>query len=84
MKRALQLLALGVAMVTVIGWLAGGRNPGWTRTSVAVRRVDPVTELPYQEYERRFVPGVELLALGLVAAAGLMVVSWLVRHHPTR
>ncbi len=77
MRKALQILALFVAVVAVAGWLAGGRNPGWTRTSVTHREKDPVTEIEFPVTEKRFVPGVELLAVALVGAGFLWAASFL-------
>lgn len=50
----------------VAWWVWAGRNPGWTKDKVAIQKIDEVLEMPYVEYEERFVPGVDL-----VAAAGL-------------
>ena len=78
MKKALRVLALGIAVVGLLGWLLGGRNPGWTKTSVNHLAKDPVTEIEYPVTEKRFVPGVDLLAAALVGSGFLLVTSFLV------
>ena len=69
-------LGVGCAAVTLGVWLLQGANTGWSRTSFPVEKTDEVTGLTYREYERRFQPGVDFLAVGLFMAAGLGGVSW--------
>ena len=83
MKRTLQILALVVAAVAVISWLALGANRGWTRTSVPVKSVDAVTGIEGIEYRKQFVPGVDLLGCALIGAAMLSGASFLFRQQQT-
>jgi hypothetical protein len=70
MKRTLRILALLILVVGIGLWLWGGQNRGWTKTSKAIERIDPVTEIVYPDYEKGFYPGIDfLLVTGLVAAA---------------
>lgn len=78
MKNVLLLLAALCAVAVLGVWFALGAHTGWTKTSVAIQKVDPVTEISYAEYENRFVPGVDFLAAGLIGsgllgAAGLLL-----------
>lgn len=70
----MRLLLRLVAVAALIGggtwWLAAGANRGWTKTSVPVVQVDEVTGLESRIYERRLMPGVEVLG-AFLAAAGL-------------
>ncbi len=66
------LLALGVFSF----WAAKGYNDGWTKNEVPVTRLDPVTEIEYVEYEKRFVPGLEFLGAGVFAGLLLAGVTF--------
>ena len=43
MKKILNILSLTVLVVAVATWLATGANRAWTKTSVQVKTLDPVT-----------------------------------------
>jgi len=75
MRRMLQRVALALAATTVAGWLALGANHGWTKTTVTRWQKDPVTEIDGPVVEKKFVPGIDLLAVGLMGAMGLFIVS---------
>ena len=72
MKRTLQLLAVLVLLAAGTTWLATGANRGWTKTSVPVKTLDPVTGIEGISYEKKFLPGVDFLgaAFGGRGAAG--------------
>ena len=69
------MLATLFLVATCGAWLLGGAHSGWTRTSLPVEKTDEITGLTYREYERRFQPGVDFLAAGVVIAAGLGGIS---------
>src|ERR1035437_863274 len=76
MKKTLQLLAVLVLLAAGATWLATGANRGWTKTSVAVKTLDPVTAIDGISYEKKFLPGVDFLGAaalgaGLLAGASL-------------
>jgi len=75
----LQRVALALAVTTVAGWLALGANRGWTKTTVTRWQKDPVTEIDGPVVEKRFVPGIDLLAVGLMSAMALFIVSLFAR-----
>lgn len=79
MKRAIQMLAIVLALASVALWLAMGANTGWTKNRVQVRTLDPVTELEQVEWQDKFVPGLELLGGGLAVAGVLFIGSFFVR-----
>ena len=79
MRTILRLTALFVALVTLVLWLFGGPNTGFTKTSVQVKTVDPVTEQEIITWEKRFLPGVELLGGGLLTGAVLFGAGFLFR-----
>jgi hypothetical protein len=68
MRKMLQSLALLVVLVAAVTWLATGANRGWTKTSMPVRTLDPVTGIEGISYQSKFLPGVDFLgAAGAVA-----------------
>jgi hypothetical protein len=83
MRTILRLAALFVALVTLVLWLFGGPNTGFTKTSVMVKTIEPVTEREIITWEKRFLPGVEFLGAGLLAGALLFGASFLFRTNPS-
>jgi hypothetical protein len=76
MKKILLLLAVLVLLAAGAIWLATGANRGWTKTSVMVKTLDPVTGIEGISYTKKFLPGVDFLAVaglgaGLLAGASL-------------
>ena len=61
-------------------WLATGANRGWTKTSVPVKRTDEVTGITVDDYQKRFVPGIDFLGAALVGSGILAGASFLVRN----
>lgn len=78
-KRTLQWAAVGLVAAVMAGWLFLGGHRGWTKTTVTRWEKDPVTEIEGPVIEKRFVPGVDLLAVGLAGALTLFIVSLFVR-----
>ena len=75
MSRALRIMALCIAVSSLAGWATLGSNRGWTKTTVTRWQKDPVTEIDGPVVEKKFVPGIDLLAVGLMGAMGLFIVS---------
>ena len=71
MKRILQLMAVLVLLAAGATWLATGANRGWTKTSVVVKTLDPVTEIEGISYQKKFLPGLDFLG-GSALLAGLL------------
>ena len=71
MKRILQLMAVLVLLVAGTTWLATGANRRWTKTSVMIKTLDPVTEIEGITYQKKFLPGVDFLGAS-VLVAGLL------------
>jgi hypothetical protein len=84
MRRALHTLALAVAVLATLGWLALGANRGWTRTSVPVKTTDDVTGIEGIQYRKQFVPGLDLLGGALLGAGLLAGASLLFRNQQTK
>ena len=83
MKKTLQLLAVLVLVVAGTTWLATGANRGWTKTSVAVKTLDPVTGIDGITYEKKFLPGVDFLGAAFGGAALLAGTSLFFRKTKT-
>ena len=79
MKRAIQIAAAVLAIATVGLWFAKGANSGWTKNRVQVKTIDPVTEIEQVEWQDKFLPGLDILGGGLVAAGALIVGSLFIR-----
>jgi hypothetical protein len=82
MRTILRVAALLVAVVVLALWFFGGPNLGWTKNSVPHKVRDPVTDIEVDVYEKRWVPGIDFLGAGLVAAGLLAGASFLFRRRP--
>jgi len=81
MKRILQLLAVLVLLAAGTTWLATGTNRGWTKTSVPVKTLDPVTGIDGISYKPKFLPGVDFLGAAALGAGLLAGASLFFRSH---
>jgi hypothetical protein len=81
MKRILQLLAVLVLLAAGATWLATGTNRGWTKTSVPVKTLDPVTGIDGISYQKKFLPGVDFLGAAALGAGLLAGASLFFRSH---
>jgi len=83
MKKSLQILAVLVLLAAIITWMVTGANRGWTKTSVAVKTLDPVTEIEGITYQKKFLPGVDFLGAAFGGAALLAGASLFFRKPKT-
>jgi hypothetical protein len=81
MKRNLRIFALVLLLAAGLTWLTTGANRGWTRTSVPVKTLDPVTGIEGIEYHKQFVPGLDFLGGALLGAGFLAGTSFFFRKH---
>jgi hypothetical protein len=79
MKRALQVLAVVLAVATLCVWVARGANTGWTKNRVQVKTVDPITEIEQVEWQDKFLPGLDFVGGGLITAGAIFVGSLFIR-----
>jgi hypothetical protein len=80
MKKALRILAVLVLLAAGTTWLVTGTNRGWTKTSVAIKTLDPVTEIEGITYQKKFLPGVDFLGGAAAVAGALAVASFFFRN----
>jgi len=79
MKKTLNILALAVVLAAGVTWAATGANRAWTKTSVKVETLDPVTGIEGITYQDKFLPGVDFLGAAAALAAALAGSSLLIR-----
>ena len=79
MKSTLRWLAIAVLLGALGYWAAAGGNRGWTKTSVPIKTVDDVTGIEGVTYQKKFIPGVEFLAVAGVASFLCAGLSFLFR-----
>ncbi len=63
-------------------WAATGAQRGWTKTSVPVKTLDEVTGIEGVTYHKKFVPGVDFLAVAAVLGVIFAGASFLFRTKP--
>jgi len=79
-QRILKRLAWFLLVTAAATWLVTGANHGWTKTSVPVKTLDPVTGLEGITYVPKFLPGVDFLGVAFASAALLASASLCFRH----
>jgi len=79
MRKALQLLAVLLILAAVITWAATGASRGWTKTSVPVKTLDPVTGIEAINYQPKFIAGVDFLGAAFGGAVLLVGASFIFR-----
>jgi TRAP-type C4-dicarboxylate transport system permease small subunit len=83
-KKTLRILAVILVLAFAGFWLASGANRGWTKTSVPVKTLDEVTGIEGITYEKKFVPGIDFLTVGVGATVLLAGVSFLFERNQTK
>ena len=78
-KRVFRAAAALLFLAALVSWLAAGANRGWTKTSVPVKRTDEVTGISVDDYQKRFVPGIDFLGAALLGSGILAGASLLIR-----
>ena len=75
-----RMLAGFIALFCFAFWAAAGWNRGYTKTQIPVHHVDEITGIEFVTYKQHFMPGVELLALGLFIGLALFSITFIRRH----
>jgi hypothetical protein len=80
MRMALRIIALVVVVGAVTFWAVAGANRGWTKTQVPRKVLDPVTGLEGIQWQHKFIPGVDFLAVAVSGAGILGAISLFIRN----
>jgi hypothetical protein len=75
MKHWLRYAALGLFVSGLLTWLGSGAHVGWTQTAVPVKIHDEITGIDGISYQRKYVPGVDFLAVTTLGAGLLLVAA---------
>ena len=82
MKKLFHIAALVVLLGTLGVWLSTGAARGWTKTSVSVMEVEPVTGIEFPVEKKQFIMGVELLGAGVALSLMLLGISFVFKSKP--
>ncbi len=86
---AWRVLVRGASVIGILFvfsfWSAKGYNRGWSQNQVPVKNIDPVTEIEFTTYKKRFIPGLDYLAGGTALGLALFGATFLRRrsHNPS-
>ena len=84
MSKSVLCAVAAILILAVAGiWLAAGANRGWSKISVPVKRTDEVTGITVDDYQKRFVPGIDFLGAALLGSGILAGASFLFRKPQT-
>jgi hypothetical protein len=83
-RKLLRAVAVILILAAAGMWLATGANRGWTKTSMPVKRTDEVTGITVDDYQKRFVPGIDFLGVALLGSGILAGASFLFRTKHTQ
>lgn len=76
-------IAASLDLLIVAGyWALNGAHTGWSMNRVPVQMIDEITQIEYITYEERFVPGIDVLALGAGFAALIFSLTFLPAFKP--
>jgi hypothetical protein len=84
-KLALTLIVAGALFeaAVIAYWALNGAHFGWTQTYTVVEKTDPITGIQYPEKTPGFVPGVEILGLGIIIGTACSLCGvFLLRRQP--
>jgi len=75
-----RMLAGFIALFCFAFWAAAGWNLGWTQSQIPVKQIEPITGIEFVTYQKHFLPGVELLSLGLGVSIGVFAITFIKRR----
>jgi hypothetical protein len=71
-----------IALYAICIWAAKGYHRGWSMNQVPITHTDPITEIAYVTYEKRFVPGLDYLGGGIFVGVLLFSATFLPARRP--
>ncbi len=83
-RLQLRLAAAAIALAALMIWVATGANLGWSKDQIALKKTDEVTGIEYIEYQKKYVPGIEFLGIGLAAAGAIAAASFFIRKQTSQ
>ena len=78
-RPLLHLFAVAAFLGPLGWWAATGAHRGWSMNRVPVTQIDETTAIEYITYKERFVPGLDTLLIGSIAAIVLIGGSFFFR-----
>ena len=80
MKHTLRIIAVLIALAATGYWLAAGANLGWNKDQVQIKTRDEITGLDGIQWQKKFVPGFEFMAIAFGGAVFFAGISFLFRN----
>ena len=82
-RGLLRGVGLLVALGVVAFWTTQGGHRGWSQNQVPIKQLDPVTEIEFVTYDKRFVPGMDFLIGGSLVGILAFSATFLPRRRPS-
>ena len=60
MKKSFRYSSIFIVITSLVLWIATGAHTGWSKSRIAIERIDPVTEIAYPVYQEKWVFGVDI------------------------
>lgn len=76
-RLGLRFLGLFAVVAVIAAWLFLGADRGWTKTTSTIQKTDEITGIVYPVIEKRFTPGLDFLAAGILGGAFVTGLSFL-------
>ena len=77
MRACMQRTGLLLAIAGLVIWLVGGARKGFYVVTEELPKLDPITEIAYSVTQSKFLPGIEVLVLGLILGGSFFLISFL-------
>jgi len=77
MRSFIRMIALAALIATGLFWYTQGANTDWTRHTVSIPQIDPVTQAEYTIEKPKYVPGIEFIGGSAAVVVALFSSSFL-------